>query len=126
MGTTTWPRGRRGVGPSLLTMDMKEESDCYCCRVDAPGCVKDDLTVSCDEQNNTITVMCNRPHDKDMEEKGTWITRERPRRRGQRTIYFDPNVDLSKTEVKFEHGCLCLKVPKKEKGAIGGRQLQIQ
>jgi len=116
-----------GIGPSLLTMDMKEEDDCYCCRVDVPGCTKEDMTVSCDEQNNTITVMCHRKQDKEMEERGTWITRERPRRRGQRTIYFDNNADLGKTDVKFEHGCLCLKVPKKERGAMGGgRQLQIQ
>jgi len=123
-------RGARGTmaQPSLLHMDMCEAEDHYCCFLDCPGCSKEDINVSCDDTSNTVTVTCKRAEPKEVTERKdlTWITRERPRGRGQRVIYFDQNCDMEKAEVKCQHGCVMMKVPKKAPGQGGARQLQIQ
>ncbi|KAG5189773.1 hypothetical protein JKP88DRAFT_262103 [Tribonema minus] len=120
--------GARRLG-KVLNMDIRDVDNRYEVRVDCPGVSKEDINISVDDSDNTITVEAMRPqeHEKEGEEKGkqgSYLTREIPHGKMHRICPLPADADVNKAEVTFNNGTLRMTVPKS--GAAAGKRLDIK
>lgn len=117
-GTTT-----TGPTKGFMKMDMWEKDNKYFMMMDCAGCSKEDCNITVDEQNNMMTVTCERKCPCEPSDQG-WICCERPYGKMSRSCWFPDTCDLEKADVKMENGMLCCCIPKRE--SPKGKQLRIK
>ena len=88
---------------------MVEDADGYVLQVEMPGVNKEDLEISLEDNELTITGRRSLPTI-----DGTLIHRESRRDNFRRTFELDPSIDGNKISAKIEHGVLTLTLPKAE------------
>ena len=102
---------------NLMKTDIKEHKNCYKIAVDLPGFKKDEIKV--DLKDGYLTVSAAKGLDKDEEDKGRFIRRERYAGACSRSFYVG-DVRADEVKCKFEFGVLTLTIPKKDEKVIEG------
>lgn len=102
--------GRRGK--NLMKTDVREKSDGYEVTMDLPGFKKDEVTAEL--KDGCLTISAAKGLDKDEQEDGRYIRRERYAGACQRSFYVGEDVTEEDIQASFKHGILKLFVPKKE------------
>ena len=102
---------------NLMKTDIKEHKNCYKIAVDLPGFKKDEIKV--DLKDGYLTVSAAKGLDKDEEDKGRFIRRERYAGACSRSFYVG-DVTNDEIKCKFEFGVLTITLPKRDKKAVDG------
>lgn len=102
--------GRRGK--NLMKTDVREKSDGYEVTMDLPGFKKDEVTAEL--KDGCLTISAAKGLDKDEQEDGRYIRRERYAGACQRSFYVGEDITEEDIQASFKHGILKLFVPKKE------------
>lgn len=95
---------------SMLAMDAVRGDDEVTIYVDAPGATSDDIDVSIERNELTVTVE-RRWSDDDSDV----LARERPQGTFSRRFMLNDALDLDGLQAKTEHGVLTLSIPVSEK-----------
>ena len=104
-----------------MKVDIKENEQAYVIEAELPGVNKDEVNLQIDEDRLTISV--EKKEQKD-EENGNYIRRERSYSTMTRSFAI-ANVEVDKTNAKFENGLLIINLPKKQEQAVKGKQIEI-
>lgn len=118
-----WP-GREGAAGRLSSFrtDIREEEDRYILKADLPGCSRDDVEVTV--ENDRLTISARRSEESG-EENGGYLRRERSW--GSFCRSFDLSaVDADRICAAYSDGVLTLTLPKKEQRRTASRKLEIQ
>ena len=91
-----------------LTCDIYEKDGVYNLEMDIPGFSKDDIKITCDKGN--ITISAEKEKEEDESEKN-YIRRERSYGKYSRSFYLG-DINEEAIEASFENGILKIKVPK--------------
>lgn len=111
------------VGQALkLKLDVSEDDKNYLVHADLPGVKKEDIRVSVEGNQVTISAEVNKKEEK--KDKNV-IYSERYEGKVYRSFSLDCNVDESKAEAKYADGVLELTLPKKT-GDNSSKQLTVQ
>ena len=102
---------------NLMKTDIKEHKNCYKIAVDLPGFKKDEIKVEL--KDGYLTVSAAKGLDKDEEDKGRFIRRERYAGACSRSFYVG-DVTNDEIKCKFEFGVLTITLPKRDKEAVDG------
>ena len=97
----------------MMRTDVHEHDDGYELDMDLPGFKKDEITLSLEEGNLTITAAKGLDKD-EKDKKGKLIRQERYAGTMQRSFYIGKNVPEEEIKAKFEDGVLKLFIPKAE------------
>lgn len=109
-----YPRafGRGGPEVPEIRMDVSEDDKAYRVKAEIPGVRKEDIKVSVDGNQVSISAEVRREKE---EKKGEAVIRsERYYGTQYRGFTLDRDVDQGKAEAKYENGVLELVLPKKE------------
>jgi HSP20 family protein len=112
----------RGFDESLeMRMDVQEDDKAYRVTVDVPGVKKEDIDVSVEGNQVTITAEVKRfePARADQKE----LHRERFYGRAFRSFSLPSEVDIDKSEARYDGGVLSLTLPKS--GSSRSRHITI-
>ena len=105
-----------------IKMDVKEDDNAYTVHADIPGVKKEDIHVSI--EGNQVSISAETRTEKE-EKKGEKVLRsERYYGKVARSFTLAHDVDEAKSQAKYPDGVLELTLPKKP--ATAGRKLAIQ
>jgi HSP20 family protein len=111
----------RGYEKTLeMALDVHEDDKAYRINVDVPGVKKEDIDVSVEGNQVTITAEVKREKSRDNE---TEVHSERFFGKAFRSFSLPSEVDSSKSAATYDGGVLSLTLPKK--GTSGSRHLSI-
>jgi HSP20 family protein len=113
--------GRAGDVLPRMKVDVKEKNGAYVVSAEAPGAKKEDIHVTIDGAQVTITAQVKQ--EKEQKDERTLHT-ERVYGQMTRSLTLPQEVDESKAEAKFKDGVLELTLPKK--AAAARKQVTIQ
>ena len=113
--------GRAGEALPRMKVDVKEKNGAYVVTAEAPGVKKDDLHVTIDGTQVSITAEAKQ--EKEEKDERT-LHSERIYGQMTRSFSLPQEVDESKAEAKFKDGVLELTLPKK--AAAARKQVTIQ
>lgn len=113
--------GRAGEALPRMKVDIKEKNGAYLVLAEAPGVRKDDINVTIDAAQVTITAEIKQ--EKEEKDERT-LHAERVYGQMTRSFSLPQEVDESKAEAKFKDGVLELTLPKKQPAAR--KQITIQ
>ena len=113
--------GRAGEALPRMKVDIKEKNGAYLVLAEAPGVRKDDIHVTIDAAQVTITAEIKQ--EKEEKDERT-LHAERVYGQMTRSFSLPQEVDESKAEAKFKDGVLELTLPKKQ--AAARKQITIQ
>ena len=97
---------------NIMKTDVKELPEGYEVMIDLPGFHKEDIKLELNDGNLTISAV--KSLDKENEQKGSYIRRERVVGNMQRSFYVGENLTEEDIHAKYENGILTLDIPKKE------------
>lgn len=104
----------RGYEKTLeMSMDVHEDDNAYRISVDVPGVKKEDIDVSVEGSQVTITAEVKREQSRDKEKE---VFSERFYGKAFRSFSLPGEVDSSKSEARYDGGVLSLTLPKKGNG----------
>ena len=113
---------RSGGRFSSFRTDVREEADRYILEADLPGCSRQDVEVTV--ENDRLTISARRSEESG-EENGGYLRRERSW--GSFCRSFDLSaVDADRISAAYSDGVLTLTLPKKEERRSSSRKLEIQ
>ena len=116
------PVGFEGQPRLQIKMDLKENDGAYTVHADIPGVKKEDIHVSI--EGNQVSISAETRTEKE-EKKGEKVLRsERYCGKVERSFTLAHEVDESKSQAKYADGVLELTLPKK--AASSARKLAIQ
>ena len=104
--------GRRGK--NLMKTDIKETEGGYELEMDLPGFTKDEIKVSLENGNMTISAAKGLDKDEQDKKSGRYIRKERYAGSCERSFYVGEDITEEDIKGEFKHGILKLFVPKKE------------
>lgn len=105
-----------------IKMDLSENDQAYTVKAEIPGVKKEDIKVSIDGSQVSITAEMKKEKE---EKKGeTTIRSERYYGKQSRRFTVACDIDETKAEAKYEDGVLQLTLPKKP--GTAGRELTVQ
>jgi HSP20 family protein len=113
--------GRAGEALPRMKVDVKEKNGAYVVSAEAPGVKKEDIHVTIDGAQVTISAQVKQ--EKEEKDERTLHT-ERVYGQMTRSFSLPQEVDESKAEAKFRDGVLELTLPKK--AAAARKQISIQ
>lgn len=119
-----WP-GREGAAGRLSSFrtDIREEADRYILEADLPGCSRDDVEVTVEDDR--LTISARRSEESGAEDDRGYLRRERIS--GSFSRSFDLSaVDADNIGAAYSNGVLTLTLPKKEQRRTASRKLEIQ
>jgi HSP20 family protein len=94
-----------------IKLDLKEDDNTYTIHADIPGVKREDIHVSI--EGNQVSISVESKMEKD-EKKGEKVLRsERYYGRAERSFALAHDVDESKSQAKYSDGVLALTLPKK-------------
>ena len=102
----------KGNAGELMRTDVKENKDSYELQMSLPGIEKKDIKASLKDGYMTINAS-TAADNKEKDEEGHYIRRERYQGSVSRTFYVGEAVKEEDIKAKFENGILTLTVPKK-------------
>lgn len=106
----------------MVKMDVKEDDDAYVVHADIPGVKKDDIHVSI--EGNQVSISAETRVEKEEKEGEKLLRSERYVGKIARSFTLPHEVDDTKAEAKYEDGVLELKLPKK--AATAAKKLAIK
>ena len=101
---------------NVMNTDVKETEEGYELLMDLPGFKKEDVTVEL--ENGYITIRATKNLDKDGENKGKYIRRERYAGSCERSFYVGEALTQDDIKASFKHGILRLDIPKKDEKKV--------
>lgn len=105
-----------------IRMDVSEDEKGYRVKAELPGVKKDDIKVSID--GNQVSISAEVKQEKEVKEGETVIRSERYYGNQYRAFTLPQEVDAGKAEAKCEDGLLEIVLPKKE--GTSARQLAVR
>jgi len=87
-------------------IDILEDEEKYIIVLDLPGCKREDIEITADENSLKIRAI------KNLNFTGKYILMERFTGVVRRNIKFPEYIDISKSRAFYENGCLVIYVPK--------------
>ena len=94
----------------LMKTDIREDDKCYRLEVDLPGYNKEDIKI--DVTDGYLTIHAKTSDEKNEEEKGKYVRRERFMGEATRSFYVGDDIKKDEIKAKFKNGILDLEVPK--------------
>ena len=114
---------RSGGRFSSFRTDIREEEDRYILEADLPGCSRDDVEVTVEDDR--LTISARRREESDVRDDRGYLRRERIS--GSFCRSFDLSaVDADRICAAYNDGVLTLTLPKKEERRSSARKLEIQ
>lgn len=108
-----------------VPVNVREQEHHYEVDVVAPGCRKEDFSVTV--QRNTLTVSFEqKSEDKKADENGGWSRTEFMQRSFKRSFTMDDTVDPARITANYKDGILQLQIPKSEQALTRNRLIEIQ
>lgn len=98
---------------NLMKTDVKERDTEYELIVDLPGFKKEDVTLNL--ENGYLTITAEKGLEKDEDEKGSYVRKERWSGSCSRSFYLGDGVRAEDIKAKMEDGILTLTFPKEVK-----------
>ena len=96
----------------LMKTDIKELDDKYVIDVDLPGYNKEDIKISV--ENGCLVINASTNEEKNEEEKGKVIKKERYYGQCSRSFYISDDLTVEDIKASYKNGTLSLEVPKKD------------
>ena len=96
----------------LMKTDIKELEDKYVIDVDLPGYNKEDIKISV--ENGYLVINASTNEEKNEEEKGKVIKKERYYGQCSRSFYISDDLTVEDIKASYKNGTLSLEVPKKD------------
>ena len=96
----------------LMKTDIKELDDKYVIDVDLPGYNKEDIKISV--ENGYLVINASTNEEKNEEEKGKVIKKERYYGQCSRSFYISDDLTVEDIKAYYKNGTLSLEVPKKD------------
>lgn len=103
--------GKRSA--NVMKTDVRETKDGYDVFVDLPGFKKEDVTLNL--ENGYLTITAEKGLEKDEDEKGSYVRKERWSGSCSRSFYLGDGVRAEDIKAKMEDGILTLTFPKEVK-----------
>ena len=118
------PAAYEGQAPAAgrIKIDVSEKDDAYLVQAEIPGVRKEDIQVSVD--GDEVSISAESCAEKEVKEGERVLHRERYYGKVARMFRLDTEIDQSSASAKYADGVLELTLPKKT--AVAGRQLTIQ
>lgn len=111
------PRWQQELEAPEMRIDVAENDQAYTVKAEIPGVEKDDIDVSVDGNQVSITAEVKRASgNKDKEDERDLCT-ERYYGQFRRSFSLPNEVDSGKAEAHYENGVLALTLPKKANGS---------
>jgi HSP20 family protein len=104
-----------------IKMDVSEDDKAYKVRAEIPGVKKEDIKVSID--GNQVSISAEVKQEKEKKEGEKVISSERYYGQVYRSFSLDNDVDEAKAEAKYTDGILNLTLPKK--AGVAAKQLSV-
>ena len=98
------------VESKCMKTDIKEHDDNYELIVDLPGFNKDNINISI--ENGYLEISAKTTSDKEENEKGKYLRRERFEGEYKRSFYVGDNITEDEIKASFKNGILKINVPK--------------
>ncbi len=99
-------------GPDMqIKMDVKEDEKAYTVNAEIPGVKKEDIHVSID--GNQVSISAEVRNEKEVKEGEKVLRSERYYGKVSRTFSLGSDVDDAAAQAKYENGVLVLTLPKK-------------
>ena len=98
------------AAPSI-PVDVIEKEHAYTVYADLPGIRKEDIAVSID--GSQLTISAERKNEKSVSENERVLRSERPYGKTTRTFQFEHDLDETQSNARFNDGVLELMLPKK-------------
>ena len=114
--------GRAGEALPRMKVDVAESNGAYTVTAELPGVKKEDIQVTIDGSQVTLTAEVKREKEASQDERV--LHTERVYGKVSRSFTLPQEVDEAKAEAKFRDGVLELKLPKK--AAAARKQISIQ
>ncbi len=112
-----WMKGNQ------VPVNIKEEETAYIMEVYATGIAKEDLKVSINDKNLTISF----EHQESKEDENLkWIRKEFNIQHFKRSFSLNNKIDTEKISARFDNGVLYLTLPKKEAAIAVNRSIEVQ
>ncbi|SHG78997.1 Hsp20/alpha crystallin family protein [Pollutimonas bauzanensis] len=111
-----------GVEPRIK-MDVSETEQAYTVKAEIPGVNKEDVKVSV--QGKQVTITAETKQEKDEKQDETVVRSERYYGLQSRSFTLDNEIDDAKAVAKYQDGVLELSLPKKKAGQSGAKLLAI-
>ena len=96
----------------LMKTDIKELDDKYVIDVDLTGYNKEDIKISV--ENGYLVINASTNEEKNEEEKGKVIKKERYYGQCSRSFYISDDLTVEDIKASYKNGTLSLEVPKKD------------
>ena len=116
------PPGMSVLNPQQIRMDVKEEKDAYRVHAEMPGVKKEDIHVTVD--GNEVSISAEVKQQKEVKEGERVLRSERYFGQVSRVFQLGHEVDEARANASFTDGVLELTLPKKA-AAAGSRRLTI-
>ncbi len=98
----------------VMKTDIRELNDGYELEIDLPGFKKDEIQVTLEDGNLTISAEKDLNKEEQGKQTGRYIRRERYTGACSRSFYVGDQVTRNDIKGEFHHGILKLFIPKKE------------
>ena len=98
------------VESKCMKTDIKEHENNYELIVDLPGFSKDNINISI--ENGYLEISAKTTSDKEDNEKGKYLRRERFEGEYRRSFYIGDNITEEEIKASFKNGILKINVPK--------------
>ena len=96
----------------LMKTDIKEKDGAYLIDMDLPGYDKENIKI--DIENGYLNVHAKMDTEKNEEDEGKFVRRERYIGECSRSFYIGEGVEEDDIKASFKNGILKLEIPKKE------------
>lgn len=96
-------------GPRI-DMDLTETDSMYLLKAEIPGVKKEDINVVV--EGNTVTISAKKEEEKDVNDQGRALRKERYWGEVSRSVSFALPVNQEQATAKYENGVLTLSLPK--------------
>ncbi len=112
------------VESKCMKTDIKEHENNYELIVDLPGFSKDNINISI--ENGYLEISAKTTSDKEENEKGKYLRRERFEGEYRRSFYVGDNITEDEIKASFKNGILKINVPKvKENPKANKKYIEI-
>ena len=112
------------VESKCMKTDIKEHENNYELIVDLPGFSKDNINISI--ENGYLEISAKTTSDKEENEKGKYLRRERFEGEYRRSFYIGDNITEEEIKASFKNGILKISVPKvKENPKANKKYIEI-
>lgn len=108
----------------LMKTDIKELDDKYVIDVDLPGYNKEDIKISV--ENGYLVINASTNEEKNEEEKGKVIKKERYYGQCSRSFYISDDLTVEDIKASYKNGTLSLEVPKKDEQETEAEKQYVQ